>query len=338
VSHVTKKTPLVSVVMAVYNGEAFLRDSLASILGQSFTDFECIVVDDGSTDGSREIVKASGDDRVTLIEEDGHRGLIPSLNRGLNAARGEFIARMDCDDISHPDRFSAQIKVLRRNDDWGVVGTWIREFDGEGRDYVRVYPTDPEIVRCELLFNSPVAHPSVMFRRSLITEHGLTYRETRKDAEDYDLWARASKVAKLANIPRALLHYRLHHSQVSTLHSLGMQEARDLIRREQLEGLGIKPSEREFMVHSLLCAPHRNEMARELFREVTMWLKTIAEANRKRNVYESRALCAHLGQKWLDFCYFSPGKRVEKAVQFFRSPFSRYLFRDLKGSLRKILK
>lgn len=324
--------------MAVYNGEDYLHEALSSILRQSFTNFECIVVDDGSTDRSRDIVEASKDDRVILIGGEEHRGLIPSLNRGINESRGEFIARMDCDDISHPDRLATQVKVLRGNDEWGVVGTWIREFDGKGRDYVRVYPTDPEMVRCALLFNSPIAHPSVMFRRNLITEYGLTYRESRKKAEDYDLWARAGKVVKLANIPKALLHYRLHDSQVTHRHSSLVEGAANLVRREQLGVLGIDPSEEDFMVHFRLCAPRRGKIDREQYREVSRWLKTILEANRKRNVYPPKALHALLGQKWLDFCYFSAGKRSEKILRFVSSPFSRYLFFDLKGFFRKIFR
>jgi len=197
--------PLVSVVMSVRNGEAWLGRSLASILTQSYQRLELIVVDDGSTDRSGEIAASTGDARVIVLKEPA-RGLTPSLNRAIARSRGPLIARMDADDVSRPDRIARQVAFLAERPDVGLVGTGCVETASTGL-VVRVVrpPEHDEAIRRLLIRANPFVHASVVMRRSALEQIGGGYDETFEVAQDYDLWLRLSAVTRLANLADPLL-------------------------------------------------------------------------------------------------------------------------------------
>lgn len=204
--------PTVSVILPVFNGAQFIEQAVISILQQSFSDFEFIIIDDGSTDGTTNIVKrlADTDERVILIVRE-NRGLVASLNEGIAIAKGEFIARMDADDIALPERFAKQIDFLRQNG-YDLCGTSVQCI-GKTHHLWR-YPSTPEEVEVQLLFDSPYAHPTVMCKASILKTLG--YCDGAANAEDYDLWQRAWHFgAKGANLNEVLLQYRVHNAQVS---------------------------------------------------------------------------------------------------------------------------
>jgi hypothetical protein len=201
--------PFVSVVMSVYNGEKYLDQALQSVLDQTFRDFEFIIINDGSTDATSQILgrKARSDFRISIYNQK-NRGLIASLNRGCHLAKGKYIARMDADDISAPDRFEKQVSHLENHPEIGVLGTWVRIIDkGGAPQFSWSYPTDPSLVKWTLLFRDCVVHPSVMMRRETISSLDF-YRPEALHIEDYDLWARATPVTKIANLPEVLYIYR----------------------------------------------------------------------------------------------------------------------------------
>jgi glycosyltransferase involved in cell wall biosynthesis len=175
--------PKVTVLMSVYNAGEHLRDAVRSILDQSHADFEFLIVDDASADRSVEIIESFLDPRIRIIRNEKNLGLAVSLNKGLDAATGEYVARMDCDDISAKDRLQAQVDLLERNPRVGACGTWIRHI-GEKR-IIRYY-TDPDILKCILLFDPPMAHPTVMFRRDLFLRNGLRYDAAYRRSQDYE--------------------------------------------------------------------------------------------------------------------------------------------------------
>jgi glycosyltransferase involved in cell wall biosynthesis len=208
--------PVVSVVMAVYNGLPFLDAAIRSVREQNFADFEIIIVNDGSTDGSGVVLAAHArdDSRVRIIEQE-NRGLVRALNRGLSVARGRYIARMDADDLALPDRFTKQVRFLDAHPDIAVVGGAIELIDESDRPLGIVrYPLTPDEVRERLLEGSPLAHPAVMMRRSVIEEAG-GYRPQYRYAQDYDLWLRLAERHHLANLPDVLVRYREHLGKVS---------------------------------------------------------------------------------------------------------------------------
>jgi len=200
-------SPKISVVMSVYNDEKYLREAIESILNQTFTDFEFIVVDDGSSDGSADIIKSYKDPRIRFFKHENH-GLVYSLNRGIREGSGEYIARMDADDISLPQRLEKQVGFLEKHTDIGIVGTWAIKITEEGEDiYIAQMPQSDLEARELLAKSSPFFHGSVMFRRALFDSCG-PYPEAMKEWEDWILWHQFAAKTKLANIGEALYKHR----------------------------------------------------------------------------------------------------------------------------------
>jgi glycosyltransferase involved in cell wall biosynthesis len=198
----------ISVVMAVYNGERYLREAIESVLTQSLSDFEFIIVDDGSTDSSRDIVKSYRDDRVVLIENETNRRLPASLNRGIMVARGSLIARMDCDDICRVDRLERQSAFLLSHHDVPAVGSGAIFLEADGTPFCRFVPSDDPSELARSFPGSPFIHPSVMFRKAACEKAGGYLETMRWGAEDAVLFARMARFGPLRNIQEALLQYR----------------------------------------------------------------------------------------------------------------------------------
>jgi len=218
--------PLVSVVMPVYNGEKYLREAIESVLGQTFRDFEFIVIDDGSTNGTGGMLAhyQKMDRRIRVICNPQNEGQPAALNKGCHLAKGKYIARMDADDVSLPERLERQIEHIEVHREIGVLGTWSEIIDKKGArgESVRM-PTRPALIGWSLIFGNCVTAPSVMMRRDLVERLGF-FRTEPRDAEDYDLWARAVSVTRIANLPHILLQYRSHEESVSSRHSQSQQQ------------------------------------------------------------------------------------------------------------------
>jgi glycosyltransferase involved in cell wall biosynthesis len=200
--------------MSVYNGEPYAGQAIESILAQTFDDFEFIIVDDGSTDGTADTLEswAGQDRRLKLLWNEGNLGLIASLNKGVCHAEGEYIARQDADDRSSPQRLALQVDFLDKHPEVGVLGTWMANVDKFRRRVWRT-PTAHGIIKWSLLFGTAMVHSSVMLRRSLLED--APFRPGRAHAEDYDLWVRLCERTKMANLPRCLYWRRLHDQRVS---------------------------------------------------------------------------------------------------------------------------
>lgn len=212
-----KNIPLISVVLPAYNAEKYIREAILSILSQSFTNFELIVINDGSTDRTQIILEKiqKQDSRIILISRK-NKGLVLSLNEGIDQARGRWIARMDADDIALPDRFYRQLQWLEETGA-DIIGSWAKCFGSDERIIER--SQSDAAIKMELLFNSPFVHPTVMMKTVLA--RSLRYRIAWEKCEDYDFWERAARAnLRMANVPEVLLLYRVHESQISTESSL----------------------------------------------------------------------------------------------------------------------
>jgi hypothetical protein len=206
--------PKVSVVMSVYNGERYLREAMDSILNQTFRDFEFIIIDDASTDGTAGILQGYDDPRIVLLTNANNIGLTESLNRGLGSARGKYIARMDADDISLPKRLEKQVAYLDAHPEVGLLGTWAEVIDDEGAKLSTLcLPTDTLSIKWFLLFGSCIVHSTAMFRLALARRLG-GYGPFRY-AQDRDLWLRMSQEAEAVQLPEVLLQCRLHADAIS---------------------------------------------------------------------------------------------------------------------------
>lgn len=209
------KVPLISVIMPVYNTAKYLSQAIDSILNQNFIDFEFIIIDDCSTDGSLDIIKNYSDERIILIENEINKGYVYGLNYALSFAKGKYIARMDSDDISLPHRFKRQFHLLENNAWVTICGSLMEKIHNS--ELIN-YPTSHNEIKVKFLENSCLAHPTVMFRKSFIIENNLIYDEYMTPAEDYDLWTKmATCNAFFLNIPERLVKYRIHKNQISNV-------------------------------------------------------------------------------------------------------------------------
>jgi glycosyltransferase involved in cell wall biosynthesis len=209
-------SPAISVVMSVYNGEAFLAKSVESILNQTFGDFEFIIINDGSTDKTAEILSeyVKRDQRVRVFPQQ-NRGRAESLNRGIQLAKADLIARMDADDVSLPNRFIEQLKFMNAHPEVGLLGAAIEWVTPEGpRLLVEHLPIEDGALRATMLRSNPFRHPTIMMRKDIVLSLG-GYRKVLLDADDYDLWLRMAERTQLANLAHALVLYRVHPNQAS---------------------------------------------------------------------------------------------------------------------------
>ena len=206
--------PLVSVLMPVYNTAPYLIEAMDSMLSQTFADFELIVLDDCSPDNAEEILDSYDDHRIVRYRGEKNAGLSNVLNVGIGMARGKYIARMDSDDISLPNRLQMQVDYLETHPDVDLVSVGMRLFGAKEGTWIR--ELNPEKVKIEALFHSPVLHASSVWRKDSFEKHGLRYRQEMVPSEDYDLWTRALlKGLKLVNLPEVLYKYRMHNTQAS---------------------------------------------------------------------------------------------------------------------------
>jgi glycosyltransferase involved in cell wall biosynthesis len=206
--------PLVSVVMPVYNSSLYIKEAIMSILEQSYEHFEFLIYDDGSTDNSVEIIKSIKDSRIKLFTQPFNTGYVKHLNDGIKESSGDFIARMDADDIANPERLTIQVQFLLDNPEIGVCGSYV-EVIGTSADYGSV-PLNDDDIRIAMMSYCPLWHPTVMFRKSVLIDHNILYDEGYLYSEDYELWTRLACVTKLANLGIPLLKYRIHKAQVSS--------------------------------------------------------------------------------------------------------------------------
>lgn len=216
--------------MPVYNAERFVKKAIESILNQTYADFEFIIINDGSTDESEEVIKNFTDQRIHLISQ-GNQGIVSALNTGLKIAQGTYIARMDADDISEPTRLEKQVLFMQTNPEIALCGTWawtIDEHDTITGNYTYP-PTNHTAIRKAIIRHSPFIHPSVMFTQKAIKVVG-SYSLKYKHAEDYELWTRVVAKFKTANIPEYLLKYRIAEGSITQKHWSTMVRKAILIR------------------------------------------------------------------------------------------------------------
>lgn len=233
-------TPKLSVLMPVYNAAPFLGSAIESILSQTYGDFEFIIVDDGSTDGSSDTIASYSrrDARIHSITQDHNRGIVRALNIGLEACAGDFVARMDADDVSLPDRLALQMHRITDHPKVGALGGALTYIDESGREL-------GVIRRCNLqaspLAGNPLLHPTVVMRRSLLVQHQLHYQEKYRYAEDYFLWLEMQAYAAIDALDDVVLQYRVSGSASRYLHLKEMVRATLRVKRDGMFKLGIKP-------------------------------------------------------------------------------------------------
>lgn len=276
-------TPVVTVLMAVYNGLPFLKESLESVFKQTFPNFELLVIDDASTDGSSELLSDLSDPRLRVLTNKNNVGLAASLNRGLSEATGYYIARMDADDVCLPNRLKEQVAFLELHPEISLCGTWMSPL--ENPNIIWKKPTKHDHIKARLLYENCINHPSVMFRHSLF-EDKVRYDTSMQKAQDYDLWERLiwDFNAQLAIIPSALVRYRVHPASTGQSSPDKQQEYADQVRMRQLHRLGIKPTPSELLLHRAIARGECTLKEKGIL-TILLWIVRLFKANVKTKKY-----------------------------------------------------
>lgn len=223
--------------MPVYNESEFIRDSVASVLNQTFKNFELIIIDDASTDDTVFKIRQFNDSRINLIIKSANSGYTKSLNHGIEIARGKYIARMDGDDICIPFRFKKQIEFLEANSSYILCGSQFERID-EKKGHL--LPTEDKDIKSNLFLGNQFIHPSIMIRKSVLIDYNLRYDENKEPAEDFDLWVRLMPYGRFKNVSEPLLKYRIHNNQVSNTQNQ-LQKYHDISTRlNYLKIIGVK--------------------------------------------------------------------------------------------------
>ena len=301
-----------SVLLPVYNGQDFLKDACDSVFAQSFTDFELLAIDDGSTDDSLSILNSYNDPRMIIHRNESNLGLIATLNKGIDLARGEYIIRMDADDMSLPDRFAEQISFMDENPEVVISGTLYEHLDDPSVAIIK-QPNDPEEIKCRLFFHTVLAHPTVIYRREDMISNGLYYNAEYKHAEDFELWVRASRLVKISNLGKVLLRYRHHADQVSRTHSDIQISNLNRCRRQQLEEIGIESDEVEKQIHYDLCNHHYSKDM-DFVKQSEEWLMKLYQHNRSVKFFDDNIFSKIIGEYWIAVCR-NAGKDVHKVFK-----------------------
>ena len=317
------KKPLVTVLMSVYNAEAYLPEAVESILAQTYRDFEFLIIDDASTDRNTSIINDYQDHRIRLIRNPTNLGLTKSLNKGLAQVKGKYIARMDADDVSYPLRLEQQVNFMEAHPAVGLCGTWGRLL-GLPDDYDRTFPTRNNDLQVALLCYNPFIHPSVILRASALRELDTPFDERFRYAQDYELWSRLSEQWEIANLPDVLIGYRIHDQQISSHRPEAQDQCLARVVQTQLSKVGIKASAEEtrFIRHVLSRSfPYQDDATIQRAHAVLLQLEA---ANHQARKYDSVAFRKYLDESWARLIADLPQltKETKKLVQI--SPFRVY--------------
>jgi len=315
--------PKVTVILPLYRENKYLLLAIKSILKQTYSNFELIILCDNPSENTYVFLEKclKSDARISVFYEKG-LGLVNSLNKGLSLARGIYIARMDADDISNPNRLQKQVEYMDQNPNVCVCGTWIKVF-GATLGGIYKYPTSNSEIQCQNLFSCSIAHPSVIIRKKHLVQKNLLYDNNFKYCEDYDFWVRISEFYPLANIGKPLLYYRIHPFSIGNKFSHAQTECADKVRYRQLRDyLGLKPTVTELKLHGDISNGFIKPNI-ETLNSINLWLIKIKKANDEHNYYNPLILCNELAKKWYISCYNMAhlGLTIWKMYQ--ESPFSK---------------
>ncbi len=343
----------ISVVMPTYNTQiSILREAVDSILNQTFSDFEFIIIDDGSANDTYEYLKSIPDERIKIIKNDTNIGITKSLNIGFRAARGKYIARMDSDDIAFPDRFEKQYAFMESHPDVFVCGsnvlffkdralpeikpadqtkkqyTFIKKKDfrrKESTEIVNCKVEDMESYRVRMIFTNPgPVHPTAFFNHEKLIQYHIEYNEELVYAQDYDLWMRISSFGQICTLQEVLLYYRVHSGQISKARREKQIECDQMTQRKLLEQLLDNVSEEDLSFHyKHSCGYYSNA---KISPRAVQWYGRILSANRERKIYDHKKLVQYIDRIKTGLIiqtYTQDMRKIEKGRLLFQyMPFS----------------
>jgi glycosyltransferase involved in cell wall biosynthesis len=244
--------PQTTVLIPTYNCAKYLAETINSILAQCYSDYEILILDDGSTDHTENLIAGYKQSNIIYYKNETNLGIVASLNKGIALAKGKYIARMDADDIILGNRLQLQIDFLEKNKDYGMVGGWYQVMDESGK-FIENVPLSisSDMLRLGLLFRNQFAHPAVTMRTHLAKK--LCYDQDFIYCEDFDLWSRFAEVSKIANIPSYFLSYRWYANNTCNLKQKELRSSVTALLSRELDKIGVQHSAEELMLHVAVC-------------------------------------------------------------------------------------
>ena len=306
--------PLVTVLLPVYNRPSVIS-TINSVLEQTYQNFELLIVDNASTDETRDVIKRIDDKRIRLIVNDVNRGQTYSINRGLKLARGDYIARIDADDLMLPSRLEEQVSFMEQHPEYGLCGCWVQYITDDDKKAIVVKTcTSDSALRTMQRIACGVYHPAVMMRTNFLMENGIEYNSTLKMAEDYDMWRQILKCAKGANLPEVLLYYRKGANNDSDKHRKITNQEGLYVREKICDEDGMFPGKTE-MKQILNIEKMDSISILQFFKCYRLYIdyltKNILSSDENFNIIKSRILSTLLGTcirdnkaLWAKFGYF----------------------------------
>lgn len=329
-------SPKITVVIPVYNRASYVAAAIDSILAQSCPDFEVLLIDDGSTDDSVEVMQAYGDPRLRLICNERNLGIPRTRNKGLVLARGQYVAMLDSDDSACPSRLAMQAAFLDQHPDYAVVGSWVAVSNDQHQSArkIGILPVSSPEVQSRLLFHCSLSQSTVMARTDILRAY--RYREDYTVCSDFDLWVRLARRYKLGNLPHFLVHRKLHAGRVTVEKARLVKSVKQDIFRSQLLDLGAPFSEEDVERHFLLL---RMKNARFIPDYAYLdwaegWLRSLQTANQRSACYPNPAFIRVTAEMWLAVCWQAATRLGWAAWRhFWRSPLSWQLWPSIKKYL-----
>ena len=328
-----KQHPLVSVVMPVYNGGLYLQEAIDSILSQRYKNIEFIIVNDGSNDHTESIILSNYDNRIRYFINKSNKGLIYSLNFAIEQAQGEFIARMDADDVATEDRIEQQVSFLMSNPEYGICGTNFIQIDTNGKLISKVsLPQTNRDAQTFLFFGNCFCHSSMMIKSSLIRI--FQYREEFLVCEDYDLWSRMAKKTKVANLPHFSTFYRMHDKSFSAQEKQTMHKGIAKINARFLNDSGMKFTNDELLIHAnFLQYNHQFYKENSAIDALQSWLLKLIGHLEKREDINSELAVKTILYKWISICFNAGNFKMLLLNPFFQ----RFRFLYFKCFIKKMV-
>lgn len=328
----------VTVLMTLYNKAAFVEEAIRSILDQTFTDFELLVVDDRSTDNGPDIVRGIHDPRIRLVRNPTNLGRAGAANRGYSEARGEYIAVLDADDIAHPERLERQVRFMDEHPDVDVSGTYCQRFGSLNR--ISKWPAEDRGCKGRMFFTDPVWYGSCIIRRDLFLRTGIRSDEQwRLPAEDYLLMLRLGPHARFANIPLVLNHYRM--GEQNQRYGRDAFADRRAICRRAFEIKQIPVSEEELDLHLLFFLLTRTPVTQARVKQFHDWMFKLGRMNVEMGLFPSFEFNDEMSRRWMRFFFLAADHGLRSGIEHMRLsgkwPRDRVLYL-IKSALKRRIK
>ncbi|HET6226838.1 MAG TPA: glycosyltransferase family A protein [Bacteroidia bacterium] len=306
----------VAVLMPVYNAEKHLREAIDSILNQTYTAFDFYIVNDGSTDGSEEIILSYKDPRIRYLKNEVNSGIVKTLNVGLEAITAKYIVRMDSDDLAVPNRIEWQKKFMDEHPDVGVSSGHYEIFERD-TGVVKLFLRNKEI-KSFMIFGSPIGHSAAILRNSVLKQYRLVYRSVYPHMEDYDLWFRMKDLTNFGNVNKVLLKYRVTGNNVTIQNYETSLERRFKLFQVILKTIDIDLTHKDFQLHNGFNTDQVTPIKEKIV-QYRHWLDTLRQKNAKHHAFPEKELNEHLKKKWERVFYETADHGLAPLLTFWKA-------------------